>query len=101
MLALDVLLYGALAWYLDKVVPAAHGQHRSPTFIFSPEFWAGRQVGVASPRSSAHSRGHTARGTQPAAGAVVVVRGLRKVYAPPGGGPGKVGSTRGGGGQAR
>ncbi|KAF8072728.1 Abca17 [Scenedesmus sp. PABB004] len=39
MLALDVLLFGALAWYGDKVVPSTHGQVLPPWFPLSPSYW--------------------------------------------------------------
>jgi ABC-type multidrug transport system ATPase subunit len=41
ILALDVLLYSMLAWYLDQVVPSEYGIQRKPWFVLSPEHWTG------------------------------------------------------------
>jgi ATP-binding cassette subfamily A (ABC1) protein 3 len=39
MLWLDFYVYGALAWYLDKIIPHEMGTHRHPLFIFDPHYW--------------------------------------------------------------
>lgn len=39
MMILDSLVYGALAWYLDKVLPSEHGTTMPPLFLFAPSYW--------------------------------------------------------------
>uniref|UniRef100_A0AAR5Q584 ABC transporter domain-containing protein n=1 Tax=Dendroctonus ponderosae TaxID=77166 RepID=A0AAR5Q584_DENPD len=39
MMAVDVVLYGWIAYYLDSVIPSEHGVKRSPFFCFNPLFW--------------------------------------------------------------
>ena len=36
MLVVDALLYGALAWYFDKIIPSEFGTHLVPWFPFLP-----------------------------------------------------------------
>nr|QST14978.1 ABCA5 protein [Diaphanosoma celebensis] len=48
MLAVDVVLYILLTYYLDSVLPSEYGARKSPWFCLSPSFWCGksqRQVG--------------------------------------------------------
>lgn len=43
MMALDIVLYGFLAYYLDSVIPSEHGVKRSPLFCFKANFWCARK----------------------------------------------------------
>ncbi|XP_060533320.1 cholesterol transporter ABCA5-like [Cylas formicarius] len=43
MMALDIVLYGLLAYYLDSVVPSEHGIKRSLCFCFKPSFWCNKK----------------------------------------------------------
>lgn len=45
MMALDIVLYGFLAYYLDSVIPSEHGVKRSPWFCFKARFWCARKPG--------------------------------------------------------
>lgn len=44
MLALDTILYTAMAWYLDKVVPGEYGTARRWNFLCSPSYWCGTRA---------------------------------------------------------
>lgn len=39
MMAIDIVLYGLLSYYLDMVVPSEHGTKQKPFFCFMPSFW--------------------------------------------------------------
>lgn len=39
MMAVDIVLYGFLSYYLDMVVPSEHGTKQKPFFCFMPSFW--------------------------------------------------------------
>lgn len=39
MMAVDIILYAFLAYYLDSVIPAEHGTKQNPFFCFNPSFW--------------------------------------------------------------
>lgn len=39
MMAIDIVLYAAAAYYLDSVIPSDHGTKRSPCFCFSRRYW--------------------------------------------------------------
>mmetsp|Transcript_62430 Transcript_62430/g.122842 ORF Transcript_62430/g.122842 Transcript_62430/m.122842 type:complete len:2323 (-) Transcript_62430:80-7048(-) len=41
MLFFDAVLYGVLAWYLDKVMPSEFGTQLPPYFPFLPSYWCG------------------------------------------------------------
>nr|CAH7743826.1 unnamed protein product [Callosobruchus chinensis] len=43
LMALDIVLYGLLAYYLDSVVPSEHGVKRSPLFCFKPSYWCAKK----------------------------------------------------------
>ncbi|RZB39263.1 ATP-binding cassette sub-family A member 5-like, partial [Asbolus verrucosus] len=43
MMALDIIIYGLLAYYLDCVIPSEHGIRRSPFFCFKPSFWCSKK----------------------------------------------------------
>lgn len=43
MMALDVILYGLLAYYLDSVIPSEHGVKRTPLFCFMPSYWCNKK----------------------------------------------------------
>ena len=45
MLALDIILYTGLAWYLDQVVPTEFGLQRKPWFLCTPAYWRGDNGG--------------------------------------------------------
>ena len=47
MLAFDTILYSALAWYLDQVVPSKFGLQRPPYFLCRPSYWSGKGRGAA------------------------------------------------------
>lgn len=42
MMAVDIVLYAALAFYLDAVVPSEHGTKQSPCFCFRRSYWRPR-----------------------------------------------------------
>ncbi|XP_049766661.1 cholesterol transporter ABCA5-like isoform X1 [Schistocerca cancellata] len=44
MMALDIVLYGFLAYYLDCVIPSEHGTKRSPWFCLTPGFWFSKKA---------------------------------------------------------
>ncbi|KAL7747932.1 hypothetical protein RI367_006679 [Sorochytrium milnesiophthora] len=44
MLIMNILVFGALTWYLDKVIPDEYGRRYPPWFPFLPRFW-GLQIG--------------------------------------------------------
>lgn len=39
MMALDIILYAFLSYYLDMVIPSEHGTKQNPFFCFNPSFW--------------------------------------------------------------
>jgi hypothetical protein len=39
MMLFDALLYGAIAWYLDKVWPREYGTHEKWYFLCTPTYW--------------------------------------------------------------
>lgn len=39
MMAVDIVLYGLLSFYLDMVIPSEHGTKQQPFFCFMPSFW--------------------------------------------------------------
>eukprot|EP00042_Codosiga_hollandica_P058831 m.893246 g.893246 ORF g.893246 m.893246 type:complete len:1835 (+) comp59976_c0_seq1:204-5708(+) len=41
MLALDCLLYGILAWYIDAVFPGKYGVPKKPYFFLQKSYWTG------------------------------------------------------------
>lgn len=43
MMALDIILYAILAYYLDSVLPSEHGTKQSPFFCFKPAYWCGKK----------------------------------------------------------
>jgi len=45
MLVADWLIYGALAWYFNQVIPSEWGTHRKPWFLLTPSFWCPRRTG--------------------------------------------------------
>ena len=45
MLGLDIVLYVALAWYFDQVVPTEFGLQRKPWFLLTPAYWRGGNGG--------------------------------------------------------
>jgi ABC-type multidrug transport system fused ATPase/permease subunit len=103
MLALDVVVWGALAWYCDKVLPAAPGQRLPPWFVVWPAYWrrpsgadggegGGGEGGSEGVREPLLAEGDGGGGgaatpssptttTPPPRSVAVRVRGLRKVYA--------------------
>ncbi|GBF94218.1 hypothetical protein Rsub_06488 [Raphidocelis subcapitata] len=108
LLAADVPLYAAAAWYLEKVLPKAYGQRLPPWFPFDPALWRGqgadKTAETAAASAGARARGGRGRDGAGAAAAVVAtrgggggggggggegaaisVRGLTKVFPPPGG----------------
>ncbi|CAH0549112.1 unnamed protein product [Brassicogethes aeneus] len=44
MMALDAILYGFLAYYLDCVIPSEHGVKKSPFFCFKPSYWCTKKT---------------------------------------------------------
>ncbi|KAL1502488.1 hypothetical protein ABEB36_007623 [Hypothenemus hampei] len=57
MMAVDVVLYGLIAFYLDSVVPSEHGVKRSPFFCFSPLFWCNAKPADKIPLTNGESVG--------------------------------------------
>lgn len=47
MMAVDILLYAAIAFWLDSVVPGEHGTKRSPCFCFSRKYWRSEAASMA------------------------------------------------------
>ena len=47
MLAIDTVVYAALACYLEAIVPSQYGQTRHPLFLLQPSFWRVRARAVA------------------------------------------------------
>eukprot|EP00656_Telonema_subtile_P042415 TRINITY_DN47_c0_g1_i1.p1 TRINITY_DN47_c0_g1~~TRINITY_DN47_c0_g1_i1.p1 ORF type:complete len:2009 (+),score=485.82 TRINITY_DN47_c0_g1_i1:73-6099(+) len=57
MMPVDCVIYAALAWYCDKVVPGEFGAKQRWYFLFSPSYWRGEQHSaddeeIDSPRSA-------------------------------------------------
>jgi hypothetical protein len=52
MLAFDVILYGALAWYFDQIVPQEFGVPRKPGFLFTRSYWCPKDKTPQLPDSS-------------------------------------------------
>lgn len=44
MMIVDAVLYGVLAWYLDKVLPSEFGTQLSVFFPFLPSYWCGIKI---------------------------------------------------------
>ncbi|XP_053687568.1 cholesterol transporter ABCA5-like [Sabethes cyaneus] len=44
MLVVDILLYAALAFYFDCVIPSEHGTKQRPCFCFSRHYWCKKKV---------------------------------------------------------
>ncbi|XP_055532678.1 cholesterol transporter ABCA5-like [Wyeomyia smithii] len=44
MLVVDILLYAALAFYFDCVIPSDHGTKQRPCFCFSRHYWCKKKV---------------------------------------------------------
>lgn len=92
LLAVDVLLYGGLTWYLDKVLPAG-GQRLHPLAPFTPAYWRGAAApgdGAAKEAAGAGERAPLLAcesgdgGSREAA--AVELEGLTKVFPTTGGG---------------
>ncbi|KAK6641556.1 hypothetical protein RUM44_013268 [Polyplax serrata] len=49
MMALDTILYGFLAYYLDSVIPSEHGVKRKPWFCFTLNFWCPNKTSQSIP----------------------------------------------------
>ncbi|KAI8469139.1 MAG: hypothetical protein J3K34DRAFT_522412 [Monoraphidium minutum] len=88
-LALDVPLWAAATWYLDKVMPRTYGQRLPPWFPLDPAYWRGVHHGppAAAGAQEAPQDGDYSGGSGSAA---VAVAGLRKVFPSGGGGGGGV-----------
>ncbi|RUS70601.1 hypothetical protein EGW08_021636, partial [Elysia chlorotica] len=39
MMFVDMILYGLLTWYLDKVIPSEYGVRYHPLFFLKPSYW--------------------------------------------------------------
>lgn len=63
MMAVDTVLYGLLAYYLDSIVPSEHGIKRPPFFCFKFFFWFPKKtlhkIPLANGESSEHSLNNT------------------------------------------
>ncbi|GAB4821282.1 hypothetical protein N2152v2_008328 [Parachlorella kessleri] len=101
MLLLDVALYFALLWYLDKVMPSEWGQNLPFYFPLLPSYW-GIHLGKSSVPGSSNSRHSSSPGphafaapsgqeeghvlhnggarSRPAGGVAVRIQGLTKVF---------------------
>ncbi|XP_044260177.1 cholesterol transporter ABCA5-like [Tribolium madens] len=62
MMALDIVLYGLLAYYLDCVIPSEHGIRRSPFFCFRPFFWFNKKPVQRIPLANGGSAGSLTTG---------------------------------------
>jgi ATP-binding cassette subfamily A (ABC1) protein 3 len=47
MLAIDILLYMIIAWYIDGIKPGKYGIAKPLYFPFLPSYWLGRPRNVA------------------------------------------------------
>ncbi|XP_064074250.1 cholesterol transporter ABCA5-like [Vanessa tameamea] len=55
MMAVDTVLYGLAAYWLDAVVPSEYGIKQKPWFCLLPSFWVGRRTRVSA--EHLHSNG--------------------------------------------
>ena len=39
MMAVDIVLYGLLAAWLDNIIPTEYGTRRKPWFFLLPSYW--------------------------------------------------------------
>lgn len=64
MMAVDIVLYAALAFYLDAVVPSEHGVKQSPCFCLRRTYWWPRaaESGATATVSAGGSSGGSAGG---------------------------------------
>jgi hypothetical protein len=86
MLALDVVLYGVLAWYLDNVLPREWGTVRPWHFPLQRAYWFPRKTLRPVPSLRSIKAGDVqARHEEAAAAAVVRIRNLSKTYQTVGG----------------
>jgi ATP-binding cassette, subfamily A (ABC1), member 3 len=46
LLGIDIVLWGFLSWYLNRVIPPAYGQALPVWFLFDPSYWRGGTVAV-------------------------------------------------------
>lgn len=44
MMAVDILLYASLSFYLDMVIPSEHGTKQRPLFCFNRNYWIQKKV---------------------------------------------------------
>lgn len=44
MMAVDILLYASLSFYLDMVIPSEHGTKQRPFFCFNRNYWIQKKV---------------------------------------------------------
>ncbi|KAI2474243.1 ATP binding cassette (ABC) protein subfamily A member [Diabrotica virgifera virgifera] len=63
MMAVDIVVYGLLAYYLDSVIPSEYGIKRPPLFCFKLSFWFPKKtlqkIPLANGESSEHSLNNT------------------------------------------
>lgn len=83
MLLLDSVLYGVLAWYLDKVLPTEHGAPLAPHFFLLPSYWQRARptppTAVGTATADTGTAIATGTGTAAAVRVTPVVRGLQRV----------------------
>ncbi|WIA18353.1 hypothetical protein OEZ85_009818 [Tetradesmus obliquus] len=103
MLAVDALLFAALTWWADKVMPKTYGQVQPPWFFLLPSYWTGRSrdtrsadaatnqtdcdtstAGAASGQQQQHTNG-LSNGLSKNVPAYIEVVGLGKTYVGPDG----------------
>ncbi|CAG9770151.1 unnamed protein product [Ceutorhynchus assimilis] len=57
MMAVNIVLYGWIAYYLDSVIPSEYGVKRSPFFCFNPRFWCKSKPADKIPLTNGESLG--------------------------------------------
>ena len=98
MLAADVLLWTALGWYFDLVLPKEYGVRLPSSFPFRPSYWMDRAIGsdfpaaapsdvpaVCAGRDAVEAVPEAVRARSAASGILVRIRGLRREFSTPGG----------------
>ena len=86
MLALDTLLYGLLAAWLDNILPTEYGTRRPPWFCLLPSFWRTARPLPEGPVVALPECEDREPGPQELQGQEAVrIRNLRKVFSAVGG----------------
>jgi ATP-binding cassette subfamily A (ABC1) protein 3 len=80
----DIVMWTALGWYLEKVLPKEFGVRLPPWFCFLPSFWTGRDPAaddgaIAAPSPAPHDD-ESVESVSSSLKCLVDIRGLRKVF---------------------